>query len=422
GDFVWNDANANGRQDGGEAGLGGITVTLYRQGFGADGIAGNPDDSLAVATTTTTSGGAYSFSGLRPGIYQVNFGALAGYSRTLADQGNDFGDSDADAATGSVSSINLTPGLINNTVDAGYYQASSIGNFVWNDTNANGQQDSGETGLSGVSVTLYRPGFGADGIAGNPDDSLAVAITSSDVNGAYGFSGLRPGTYEISFGTPSGYNRTFANVGDDVSDSDASIINGTTGSIVLAPGSTDNSIDAGFYQAGSISGTVLADIDNNDSGDEPVSGVTLTLKDASGNDIDSDSLASGVQPTTTVTDSSGAYIFVNLLPGSYRIVETQPSGYLSVGDVDGANNNTIGDESPVIVAAGQAVTGRNFVEEQPGTVAGHLYIDTNGNQTQDSGEPDLEGVDVVITQSNGATITVTTNGDGNWSALVPPGT
>ena len=58
----------------------------------------------------------------------------------------------------------------------------------------------------------------------------------------------------------------------------------------------------------------------------------------------------------------------------------------------------------------------------PATVTGHLYIDANGNGTQDPGEPNLPDVDVIITDSAGNKQTVTTDANGNWTASVPPGT
>ena len=58
---------------------------------------------------------------------------------------------------------------------------------------------------------------------------------------------------------------------------------------------------------------------------------------------------------------------------------------------------------------------------QPATVTGHLYIDTNGDGNQDAGEPNLANVDVIITDANGNTQTVATDGSGNWTASVPPG-
>ncbi|MBK7608862.1 MAG: hypothetical protein IPI18_17550 [Saprospiraceae bacterium] len=38
--------------------------------------------------------------------------------------------------------------------DLGLYAPAAIGNFVWHDLNANGIQDPGEPGISGVSVSL----------------------------------------------------------------------------------------------------------------------------------------------------------------------------------------------------------------------------------------------------------------------------
>jgi hypothetical protein len=60
-------------------------------------------------------------------------------------------------------------------------------------------------------------------------------------------------------------------------------------------------------------------------------------------------------------------------------------------------------------------------EPQEGTVSGHIYEDTNGDGTQDAGEPGLAGVDVVITDSQAGTRTVTTDANGDYSAIVPAG-
>ncbi|MCI5226151.1 MAG: hypothetical protein D3918_05685, partial [Candidatus Electrothrix sp. AX2] len=55
------------------------------------------------------------------------------------------------------------------------------------------------------------------------------------------------------------------------------------------------------------------------------------------------------------------------------------------------------------------------------TVNGHLYYDANGNGKQDTGEPNLANVDVVVTDVNGMPQTVATDANGNWTATVPPG-
>ena len=87
GDFVWSDVNANGIQDAGEAGIGGVTVTLFKCAT-----------IVPIATTTTDGNGAYLFSGLTPGCYYVSFATPAGYTPSPANQGAD--DADSDAVTG----------------------------------------------------------------------------------------------------------------------------------------------------------------------------------------------------------------------------------------------------------------------------------------------------------------------------------
>ncbi|MFV0386294.1 SdrD B-like domain-containing protein [Paracoccus sp. (in: a-proteobacteria)] len=108
GDLVFLDANKNGLQDAGEAGVAGVDVTLYDAG-------GN-----AVATTSTGTDGKYLFSGLAAGSYSVGFAEAAGYSFTTANAGgNDALDSDADQTTGRTGTITLAVSEANMTVDAG---------------------------------------------------------------------------------------------------------------------------------------------------------------------------------------------------------------------------------------------------------------------------------------------------------------
>lgn len=113
---------------------------------------------------------------------------------------------------------------------------SGIGNFVWEDFNANGQQDPGEPGLDDYPVYLKDA-------SGTIIDSIRT-----DLDGNYSFTGLTPGTYSILFIVPPGGIRTTANFGDDVSDSDGDpAMNGMTGQYVLDPGEFDMTVDAGFF-------------------------------------------------------------------------------------------------------------------------------------------------------------------------------
>ena len=96
-------------QDAGEGGLGGVTVQLM-----------NAAGTSVLATTTTSSSGAYQFSNLTAGTYQVLFGTKSGYVLTSANQGtDDFKDSDANTSTRLSGPIYLSSGENEVSIDAG---------------------------------------------------------------------------------------------------------------------------------------------------------------------------------------------------------------------------------------------------------------------------------------------------------------
>jgi len=76
----------------------------------------------------------------------------------------------------------------------------SISGQVFQDANHDGMQDSGETGLAGVSVYLDLNGNGL------LDSSDPVAVT--DANGVYTFANVAPGTYSVREMLPAGYGQT----------------------------------------------------------------------------------------------------------------------------------------------------------------------------------------------------------------------
>ena len=230
GDRVWQDLNNNGVQDAGEPGVQGVTVNLYL-----------PGSTTPLATTTTDPSGNYLFSNLEPRDYQVQFVPPTGYNFTSQDQGgDDAADSDADPTTGYTQVIALAPGQTDLTWDAGLVQPTqlaAVGDYVWEDLNNNGVQDSGEPGIPGVTVNLYT------------SSGTFVATTTTDASGLYLFSNLQPGDYQVEFVPPAGYDFVSANVGtNDGIDSDADTTTGRTVIITLAPGQTDLTWDAGLYR------------------------------------------------------------------------------------------------------------------------------------------------------------------------------
>ncbi|MCG8327749.1 MAG: carboxypeptidase regulatory-like domain-containing protein, partial [Chitinophagales bacterium] len=144
GDFVWNDLDADGIQDGGEPGVEGVTVNL------------KDDNGNVIETTTTDNTGFYEFTDLVPGTYSVQFVLPGGYQFSPLDAGGDDAlDSDADPnMSGMTATTTLAAGDNDPTLDAGIYEYASLGNFVWEDIDGDGVQDGGEPGISGVTVTL----------------------------------------------------------------------------------------------------------------------------------------------------------------------------------------------------------------------------------------------------------------------------
>ncbi|MFH1756059.1 MAG: SdrD B-like domain-containing protein [Candidatus Latescibacterota bacterium] len=256
GDFVWEDMDADGIQDAGELGVAGVTVELY-QGCGA---------SSPVASTTTDANGNYLFSNLTPGDYFVKFILPGGWFFSPKDQGaNDAKDSDANPTTGVAACTTIDAQETDLTWDAGIYQCADLGDYVWNDMNINGIQDTGEPGIAGVTVYLYKCGH-----------TTATAITTTDANGEYFFNCLTPGSYFLMFDLKSGYNFTLQDQGaDDALDSDPSPVTGKTVCTTLESNETDLTWDAGMWMIPTGSSCTPGYWKNHEE-DWPATGYALT--------------------------------------------------------------------------------------------------------------------------------------------------
>jgi len=395
GDKVWLDKNANGVQDAGEAGISGVTVELKNAG------------GTVIQSTTTDANGLYSFS-VDPGTYSVAIQTPSGYVITGQDLGGDDAkDSDINAS-GQTGTYTLAAGQTDLTADAGLYQLAQLGDRVWLDTNKNGVQDSGETGVQGVKVTLL--------------DSNGVAVGSplvTDANGNYLFTGLKPGTYSVQFDKttlPAGYVFTAqdAAAGTDTTDSDAGIVDGKTVQTVLDSGESDLSWDAGIVATpAQIGDKVWLDKNANgvqDAGEAGISGVTVELKNAGGTVIQS-----------TTTDANGLYSF-SVDPGTYSVAIQTPSGYVITGqdlggdDAKDSDINASGQTGTYTLAAGQTDLTADAGLYQLAQLGDRVWLDTNKNGVQDSGETGVQGVKVTLLDSNGVAVgsPLVTDANGNY--------
>jgi serine-aspartate repeat-containing protein C/D/E len=149
----------------------------------------------------------------------------------------------------------------------------------------------------------------------------------------------------------------------------------------------------------SLSGFVFddTDIDNTqDPGELGIGGVSLTLKIWNGAAyVDLPAV------TTTVTAADGSYKFEGLAPGKYRVVETQPSGYFSVGaragKVDGVTDGvvtTVDIISDVVLEPDQKSVHNDYAEARPAQISGYVYSDMNNNGVKDPGEAGIANTTV----------------------------
>ncbi len=394
GDLVWLDTNLNGQQDAGEPGVPGVTVELLQGGS-------------VIDTTTTDANGNYSFTGLEPGTYTVRFSTTG---LTSTDNGPDVTDSDADPVLGETTTT-LDAGEYDPTLDAGYIPAA-LGDFVWEDTNANGAQDESGTGVANVTVNLKQGGS-------------VIGTTTTDANGKYLFDNLTAGEYEVCFVVPAGYDGfTSANAANDDVDSDAAVggaTPGCTGPITLDFGETDLTWDAGLVVSplAQLGDYVWEDTNANGEQDESGTGVpNVTVNLMQGGSIIG----------TTTTDADGKYLFTKLTAGEYEVCFVRPLNYdfttqgatgsKDATDSDAADAN--GCTGPITLSAGESDLAwdaglvRTEVVSEPAALGDTVWADTNSNGQQDETGTGVQGVVVNLKQGGTIIFTKTTDADGKY--------
>jgi uncharacterized repeat protein (TIGR01451 family) len=230
------------------------------------------------------------------------------------------------------------------------------------------------------------------------------------------------------------------------------------------PGATFNTFSNNVtvrVVAASLSGTVFVDPDGDgattgfESGtDTGLGGVRVTLRK------DAATVGTAVTATAAITAGSfynpatggssanpgpglcpvpagglalGQYLFCDLVAGTdYSLVETQPAGYGTTGDRAGTGTpgGTVTSSTDTIsgigLTVGQNATGYDFGEATLTTVSGRVYVESNGNITDNGNATDfgLGGVSVALTCTPAFTGTtpVNTNSNGEYSFTgVAPG-
>ncbi len=271
-----------------------------------------PFSSVTILPSCTSTSGYYVIQ-ILPSNF-ANGGALFGYTTStgngvMVDPDNDVNNddngfdpglslgiitkavtlySDQEPADDGDTDINT-----NLTVDFGFFRVSAIGDYVWDDSNANGVQDVNESGVNNVKVYLYSG-------AGSLVDTMRTMSNPNQPakQGYYLFDNLAPGNYFVKFDLPAGFLRSPSNKGgDDTKDSDVDGTNGvnTTGTYELSASQRNFTVDVGIYREASLGDYIWIDymdvetgVMNNsvqDSLDVGINGVLVSLYNAADNTL-----------------------------------------------------------------------------------------------------------------------------------------
>ena len=350
---------------------------------------------MPIATTATDADGAYQFVGLPDGTHYVGVDTghvPAGYTQTgYGDPGTPCG-----ACTSQSPAIPISGGNTVPTVDFGYRPPLTgvypVSGRVWNDVDGGGTQNGAEPGIPGVKVCLY-----------DSAGTVVIACTTTLANGDYTFPGVTPGTYVIKVDTTTLPSTAYYQTGDPDTTKD----NKTT--VTVSTAAVTNKNFGYDTLLGSISGTVcdgtLAPLGDCVNGETTLANVPVFLTYA-GQDGVIGTADDVVYNTTTV--GNGSYTFLNLAPGRYQITTITPTGKSALADADGGNPNNISvildfgfDGNPNTADDRMVKVNQDFeVKPAAGAIGDRVWLDTNGDGVQDTGEPGL--ANVVVELKDGA--------------------
>jgi len=399
--LVWceSDTNANSTYDAGDNDTlqSNIAVNLYEDTDCSNTINGAEASTLVSQDTVL---GLYSFTDLVTGPGNANPPGC--YIVTV-----DTNDPDLGVCDNPITPTQLVPKITtsapnNPNNNFGNNEQLSLGDYVWYDSNQNGVQDNGETGVNGITVNLYTNA--------NCSGSASQTTTTSNVgiDGFYQFTPLASGPYCVEFIPPVGYSISPQGVGSPASDSNADA-NGLAQNIDLQD--SDQTIDMGIYLTGSVSGLVWCESGTNANtsydpadNDSLQSNIAVNLyQDSNCND-----LLDGSEANTLITQDTvnGNYLFSNLITGGPNAGNNPPGCYIvqvDVTDVDlgiCANPITASPLTPDIDAVNPNNPNNNFGHDETLTLGDYVWYDNNQNGSQDAGEPGVNGITVELYASS----------------------
>jgi serine-aspartate repeat-containing protein C/D/E len=385
---AFNDLDADGVRDPGEAALGGGTAFIDLDNNGHRG-----DQDYAAPVDDS---GRFTLTNLPPGTYLVRYTPPPDHLQTAPgrdERGQTLAQAVAVGAGEDATGVTFG-GVARSAV-------ASVFGDVFNDNNGNGVRDAGDPIASGRVAYIDADN---DGVL-DPGERRHVTQ-----NNAFVFEALAPGTYTIRVVTPDGYRQTLPQTGDGAY------------TVTLAAGQRNSTLNFGFAPPATpsaITGTFYSDNNGNGRRD----GTEGTRSGRVYLDLNNDGVRQTAEPTV-LTPTSGFYSFTGLAAGTYsvRAEHSAASGTTPTQPWAGAYTVPLG--------ANRLATGHDFgfiATSELGRISGSVFNDTNGNGTRDAGEAAPAGRTVWVDADDDGLIdpgerTATQGTDGYIITDVLPGT
>lgn len=386
---IFQDHNANGVMDEGEAPLSG-TITL------TPNLAG-----LEAQTVQAGEDGRFEVSGLRPAQYALTLELPDGYifshdviEPSAEEQGLSGRLTLPAAQTATLACPWQT--LVNREDKRiGVIQPASISGEIWLDENKDGVQSADEQLMSGLAMELVDE---------TTSETVARAVSSAE---GFAFQNVRAGTYCVRFQMPAQSSPAESAASTFIANGGVMLQRGVT----VSEGASVSGLSAGLVSRTSIGGVARLEEGGVRT---PVSGVTVRLFQAG-----------QTQPLQTViTGEDGGYRFDGLWPADYYLQASLPSGMVFVRPEDpkypsGATVITTfdsgsGASEPFSLHMAQHELEKDILYIKPAKVGDIAWLDENRNGLVDGGEPRIPGITVSLMQNGQAVYQTVTDAYGYY--------
>lgn len=360
--ILYIDNNINGIFDAKDQPLSGITLRL------------ESETAANSRQVQSLEDGSYIIEDIRPGSYQLLLDLPAGFLFSF-DESSPF-----DPAISSSSNAAVEMGMGMHIADRmiAALPAHELAGRVYYDNNLDRKADEDEPGYVGLELRFRHV------------LSRVEFKTVTDAQGKYSVPILFPGDYTVLAALPEDYELYAP--GGAVSNA------GTWESkMSLKPDVSSSNFDLGLVQFGTIAGQVW----NLDGSDQAVSGLTLRLLKATGNEVVSQA----------ETGADGSYQFSGLYPGDYLLSLTLSDDYRFVRSIDSEMARF-----SQITSDGSSITGNsgisspftllmseNKLDQGVGIctlaqIGDFAWLDLDHDGMQDAGEPGVPGIVIRLFQ------------------------